>query len=721
VLINGINIHENREKVKGLIGYVPQEDLLIEELTVFENLYFNAKLCFDNLPNDEIIRKVEETLANVGLLECRGKKVGTLLNPLISGGQRKRLNIALELIRKPEILFLDEPTSGLSSSDSRNILDLLKDLSEEGKLIFIVIHQPSNEIFRMFDKLIILDSFTSYYTDNKENQGGYMIYCGHPLDAIEHFKRLTNTVNYNENECYACHNVDPDHIFSLVEARKLGKDGQPSASRKTMPDQWNAFFTDTLKKEHITTSLTVTDLPRIDFRIPGKFKQIFIFLWRDIRTKISDSQYIFITLLEAPLLAIILSFLIKYFARDGNGSGYLFMNNKNLPVYLFMSVIVAIFMGMIISADEIFKNRRILKRESFLDLSWNSFLVSKIFVLFIISAIQAFLFVIAGNSVLEIKGMMFKYWLVLFSCWGSSIVTGLLISDSFRSVATIYIIVPLLVIPQILLSGIIVKYDNLNPVVSSPVSIPFYGELITARWGFEALAVGQFVYNRYEEKVYRFDKELSKARYIIGHWCPLLKSKLQAIESDINKGMTDKGFENNLRVLRNELEYGISDFSPNRFDLVGNLAPSRITHQTIISAIDFIEVVKNSCIKGEKEIIRTKDKLIDDNKETFLRLKETYYNTSLAELVKNSKEISDRVIEYKGRLYQKYDQIYQDPAGRSLKAQFYSPTKRFFGILLDTLFFNIIIIWIMTGLLYIALYFRVLRKVLDYFDSHSKK
>ncbi|HEX3008243.1 MAG TPA: ATP-binding cassette domain-containing protein [Bacteroidales bacterium] len=136
VLINGINIHNNKTKTEGFIGYVSQEDFLIEELTVFENLYYNAKLCFDNHTDDEIRKMVNELLVSLGLFENKDMKVGSPLNKKISGGQRKRLNIAMELIREPSILFLDEPTSGLSSRDSENIMDLLKELAFKGKLVF---------------------------------------------------------------------------------------------------------------------------------------------------------------------------------------------------------------------------------------------------------------------------------------------------------------------------------------------------------------------------------------------------------------------------------------------------------------------------------------------------------------------------------------------------------------------------------------------------------
>ena len=183
VLINGIDIHKSKDEIEGVIGYVSQDDLLIEELTVFENLFYNAKLCFDGFSDSEISELVLKLLNSLGLAETKDLKVGSPLEKTISGGQRKRLNIGLELIREPSVLFVDEPTSGLSSRDSENIMDLLKELALKGKVVFVVIHQPSSDIFKMFDKLMILDL------------GGYPIYYGNPVDAVIYFKTLVNHVN----------------------------------------------------------------------------------------------------------------------------------------------------------------------------------------------------------------------------------------------------------------------------------------------------------------------------------------------------------------------------------------------------------------------------------------------------------------------------------------------------------------------------------------------
>ena len=182
------------------------------------------------LTDEEIIIRVDSVLKNLGLYEIRNIQVGSPLNKKISGGQRKRLNISLELIREPAIMFLDEPTSGLSSRDSENILDLLKELARKGKLLFIVIHQPSSEIFKMFDKLIILDT------------GGYLIYNGNPVDSIEYFKRKIEQANYNESECYVCGNVNPEQIFNIVETKVFTESGQPTDTRRISPADWSNLY-----------------------------------------------------------------------------------------------------------------------------------------------------------------------------------------------------------------------------------------------------------------------------------------------------------------------------------------------------------------------------------------------------------------------------------------------------------------------------------------------
>jgi hypothetical protein len=235
------------------------------------------------------------------------------------------------------------------------------------------------------------------------------------------------------------------------------------------------------------TQLRAQLITRNPFQNTRWIKQLRIFVKRDILSKLANGQYMVINIFETPLLAFLLAYIIKYYNVDvSNKLGDTLLENSNLPVYLFMAVIVGIFVGLTVSAEEIIKDRKILKREAFLNLSWSSYLMSKVAILLGISAFQALMFVLIGNSIMEIRGMYFEYWLVLFSTWFSANIMGLVISDSFKTVVTIYILIPFLVIPQLILSGIIVKYEKLNPTISSPSNIPIYGELIVSRWAYEA-------------------------------------------------------------------------------------------------------------------------------------------------------------------------------------------------------------------------------------------
>ena len=713
VIINGYDIFTDKSNLEGVIGHVSQDDLLIESLTVFENLYFNAKLCFDKHSNFQLIRLVLKLLKDLGLYDARNLKVGNPLDKKISGGQRKRLNIALELIREPSVLFLDEPTSGLSSRDSAKIMDLLKNLALKGKLIFVVIHQPSSESFKMFDRLLILDT------------GGYLVFNGNPLDAITYFKSQTLRANRTESECKTCGNVDADLIFNIVESEVLDEYGNPTQVRKVAPVQWYQRFKD--YHFNVKTIEDSKELPPVSFKVPSLFKQFGVFTKRDMISKLANRQYLFINLFETPLLALILSYIIKYYNIDaGNELGYTFNHNSNLPVYLFMAVIVALFIGLTLSAEEIIKDRKILKRERFLNLSTVSYLVSKVVILFSISAFQAFLFTIIGNSILEIKGMFFEYWLALFSAWCFANMLGLIISDSFKTVITIYILIPFILIPQLILSGIIVKFDKLNPNISTPNSIPWYGEIITARWAYEALAVKQFKDNAYSANFYIFEKLMSKADYRKNYWLPILKNKLNECERFWGNPDKLQRFEANLELLRNELSLEDLQKLAFSFKELDQLTPLNFDENTIKQLRVYFDKLNSYYINLYNASNRKKDQhLISlqeefENKREFIKMKKSYSNERLTEFVRNSNDI-ERIIEYEGKLFQKIDPIYRDPEGKFLKAHFYAPQKRILGSFYDTYWVNIIVIWSSTFGLFFVLYYGLLKKTLGLFEQRIKR
>src|SRR5664280_2905359 len=484
VLINGYNLYSEEDKIhlKGVIGFVPQDDLLIEELTVYQNLYYSAKICLDNLTEDKLVEVVNRALSELDLDEIRDLKVGNILNKVISGGQRKRLNIALELIREPTILFVDEPTSGLSSVDSEIVMNLLKEQTDRGKLVIINIHQPGSDLYKMFDKIMIID------------KGGYQIFYGNPSEAIVYFKTRASYANAHEDQCINCGNVNSDQLLQIIESKVINEKGKHTHLRKVSPKEWAEMFLKDAEKNDRKPFNGDKTLPENYYSIPGLLKQSKIFFIRDLLAKLANRQYVMMSLLLAPFLAFLMSYFTKY-KVDGE---YIFSKNENLTSYLFTCIITTLFLGLIISAEEIVKDRKILKRESFLNLSWFSYLNSKVMIMFLISAIQTISFILIGNTILEIKGMTFSYWLVLFSTSCLANMIGLNISSAFNSVITIYILIPVIIIPQLLFSGLFVKFDRLHQGrFTSSEFVPVIGDVMTVRWSFEALAVEQFKNNKY--------------------------------------------------------------------------------------------------------------------------------------------------------------------------------------------------------------------------------
>lgn len=719
VCINGIQVHTQRHALEGVIGHISQDDLLIEELTVFENLFYNAKLCFGNLNEHDITKKCIALLSDLGLGDTRDLKVGSPLDKTISGGQRKRLNIALELIREPAVLFVDEPTSGLSSRDSENIMDLLKELALKGKLIFVVIHQPSSEIYKMFDRMIILDL------------GGYPIYYGNPIDAITYFKHRIDHVNADESECFHCGNVNPEQIFNIIESKVVDEYGNLTYNRKISPASWNQHYNERIAP-HIHQQADYSPVPDSIFKIPGLWHQFKIFITRDVRSKLTNTQYLIINCIEAPLLAFILAYLVRYFNPDElQHKGYTFFNNENLPAYLFMSVVVALFIGLTVSAEEIIRDRKIRKRESFLNLSKGSYLWSKIIVLFVLSAVQTLTFILVGNAILGIKGMWTDYWFILFSASCFANLLGLNISSAFNSAVTIYILIPFLIIPQLLLAGVVVKFDKLNPHIAVQGGVPLTGEIMASRWAFEALAVNQFNANAYESQFVKEHRRMSIASYKRDYWIQKMLDNLSRLEQQIKQNKTPEPRLLNLisAELNKERRFIQQAFNQNYTQPAQEWETLCKQPQTVtLSNIDAVRTYLENQVKPlyitldnqarERENQITLGLIKNMGNEGLVVFKEAYENEALTQLVKNTHDISgERCLEKDGRLIQQIDPVFADPDQSHWgRAHFFASRKNIFGIWIPTYWFNAGVIWSMTGLLMVCLYFDVFARILKSFS-----
>ena len=714
VKINGYNLYDSRERLRltGLIGFVPQDDLLIEELTVYQNLYYSARLCLSNLPDDKLREVVDKTIADLDLEETRNLKVGNPLNKVISGGQRKRVNIALELLREPTILFVDEPTSGLSSVDSEIVMNLLKDMSYKGKLVIVNIHQPGSDLYKMFDRIMIID------------KGGYQIFYGNPTEAIIYFKTLSNHANPFEDQCILCGNINVDQILQIVEAKIIDEYGKPTLIRKITPGEWAKKFREKISRETQYETTGNQRLPLSNYSIPGLVNQSKIFFLRDVLSKLSDRQYLSITLLGSPVLALLLAWFTKY----NEGQEYKFSTNDNIPAYLFMCVITSMFFGLMVSSEEIVKDRKLLKRESFLNLSWFSYLNSKIMLMFLISAVQTMSFIIIGNYILEIKNMTFSYWLVLFttSCFAN--IMGLNISSAFNSVITIYIIIPFIIIPQLLFSGVLVKFDKLHTGVHATREyVPFLGDMMTARWAFEAIAVRQFKDNEYSKRLYNAEASLSQSSYNA-----LLADELANEAWLCGKQIDSSGtlrHDNDTDLILKErfarLNYHIRQLKeltgiiPGEW--IASLNEKDFNRSAEKEVMKYLSSLKKYFNNKWREGLDAKNKIensmvIEFGIDGKNRLKDEYVNERLMNLAMDFENPLKRVYTPE-KIVQKMYPGHMKTLSRIGRAHFYAPSKMIGNIEIDTYIFDLSVIWFVSLLLYVALYYKVFNRIISAFGN----
>jgi ABC-type multidrug transport system ATPase subunit len=673
ITINGHDIAE--PEAKNLIGFVPQDDLLIEELTVYQNLWYTAKLCFEGMDEKGIDARVIKTLKDLGLDAIKDLKVGSAINKYISGGQRKRLNIALELIREPAVLFLDEPTSGLSSSDTEMVINLLKEQTYKGKLIIVNIHQPSSDVYKLFDRLWLLD------------KGGYPVYDGNPINAITYFKEAAAYADAETSACPTCGNVNPEVVLNIIDEKALNNTGEISEERKVTPEQWHKMYLDNRPE---FSQPNVSDVPHSDQKKPGPLKQFAIFLRRNIHTKITNVQYLCITLLEAPLLALVCSFLTRYAPPEG----YTVMDNKNLVSYFFMAVIVATFIGMSGSAEEIIKDRALLKRESFLHLSYGSYIWSKIIFMAGISLIQTLLFILVGNYIMGLHGLFAEWWLILFVTAFLSNLMGLLLSQCLSSVVAIYISIPMLLIPQILLCGLVVSFSDLTPK-STTGNVPLIGEIIPSRWSYEALAVTSFTDNPYEAPFFELDKQKYQNQFYNLGVLNELQSQLETKKDEEKKGKpVDPKHMETIRMNLPEIT-AYCQMKPYEGDY------------SYTSLYDYMKEAENILAKRSNEATLKADNKMaamirEQGKESILQLKRDNYNIKLEDCVigADQRQMLD-VID--GHLVPRMSIIYLTPRSQCGRAPFYSSEKIIGSWHIKTLWFNMSVLLLMCIILTIFL------------------
>lgn len=693
LLLNDYNLYENINNFAPYISFAPHEETYDPLLTVEENLLYSAAIRAPNLTEDERKRRINARLVELGLSEHKSRRAGDSENKYLSSGERKRLNIGLEMIGTADVYLFDEPTSGLSSKDSEHIIDILKSISQN-KITIVSLHQPSSRIFKMFNKALLLD------------QCGKMAFYGTPEETLKYFQDACKEELIIEDKGLEesfhryvkdtkIEQLSPDFIFDVLETplRDLSfeiiyeedKSGVRVPSRRFPPEFWRDRYQVyrltkdiEIKKSEFQKKDTNEDEednnkflslpPQRKYYFKDKCTLFFTILKRTFLSKLRNHSNIFITMAEAPILAVLVAMVLRYSDDD---HVYSFATAFHIPTYLFLSLVVAMFLGLTNSADDVLRDQSLLMRERNHNPKLNTkfYVISKFLSLSFFAFLQCFIYQLIGHKILEFNGM-FKYhllWMLLSNFMGISI--GLFVSSMSRNIKVALNIIPIVLIPQIILGGALIKYEEMNKNIdlinrlnvwwdkekiaeSSKLKVPFICEFMPLRWVYEGSIISQATKN-----------PINIAEDII----------IKKIKSIIKNDESKNNNSELLQMLKEGLPY-ISSFQGD----------------TIKDITDQIDTLLSTTLDGKF------------SPDDYPALSDKYkYNAS--EVFKNEKVMS---------LFAKAEIDRVNKYSKTNLNVFFGSKKTYFGFQIDTITLNLIVCIAMTLLGFIFLYYILYRRLI---------
>ncbi len=531
VSYNGEILTPDNISLRQHIAFIPHEDILDEALTVGEHVYQASVARRPRLNHVDRMRRVLAVLNFVGLGSLAKRHVGRAGERTISDGERSRLNLGLDLTGTAEVFLIDEPISGLSSGDAERVVETLEGMSA-GRILLCTLHRPAQSILNRFHKVMVL------------NASGQMAFWGTPAEMMQYFREAAREMGLHvSRESVAAGGAD--YVFEVLEApyARLGDRPNPSPGmwqerfesysyRRSGNEQdgRNSDFPDQPASAEQQSRPSVQKMPR---RTLAELLRLFN-LWaqRTLLGRVRSRMGLYALLLEGPLLAL----LIAGTLRAASDTPYTFYKALHINEYLFLSLVLAMFFGLTDSACEILRDRLLLRRESNYRPFVTGYLVAKCLVLTGIAAVQCALYLLVGNTVLSIHEMFWPHLGIMVLTAFVGIALSLMVSAFVRSERTALNVVPLLLVPQILLAGALVRFEEMNEfapnvpdflpekvnqalsnlrhrvayqdeathdILTRPV--PFIAEFCPLRYAFEMIFVTQSADNLWEIENRRID------------------------------------------------------------------------------------------------------------------------------------------------------------------------------------------------------------------------
>jgi ABC-type multidrug transport system ATPase subunit/pSer/pThr/pTyr-binding forkhead associated (FHA) protein len=439
VQVNGMDLYENFDALKNLIGYVPQQDIVFDNLTVASMLWYAAKL---RLPIDTSEREYGEAIARViDAVDLTARK-DTLIKRL-SGGQKKRASIAVELLSDPNLFFLDEPASGLDPGTERSLMKTLRQMATGGKTVIFVTHSTLN--LHLCDKIVFMGT------------GGNLCFCGSYTEALEFFE-IEDIV-----DVYSLITENPEAYRDKFMAECVGERNRTTGQvdRGSLPR--SPVPSAPLSSAAASRSSTPSAVPKQRAQ-SGTARQTAILLRRNLHILINDRVRLLMLLVQAPLLAALISLV---------ASGEQFEQYEMTKSLLFAVACSAFWVGILNSIQEVCKERTVLRREYMTGLRLNAYIISKTIAMGLVCAVQSLLLAAVFASLVGMpnEGVLgdspfMEFLLVTFLTALAASAIGIFVSSLFKNADRAMTVAPLLLMPQLLFSGLIFKLEGATEAIS---------------------------------------------------------------------------------------------------------------------------------------------------------------------------------------------------------------------------------------------------------------
>lgn len=649
---SGIINYDKNVNSKTEIAYVPQENSFVPGLSVKEHLIERCR--FLQFDTDTTENKCEEVLDLTGLKSVINNKVcKTDFSAYeISGGQQKRLAIATELLLSPDVIILDEPTSGLSSEDSYEIVSKLKKMSLEGKLVFASIHQPDFDLFMMFDKVLI-------FAD-----GGFPVYFGSPAKAAEYFREINGRVDKSSDFVFS---KKPSVILNLLSNAK-NFEWSENISAKAL---YEKFLVESPKNEVGKSESLNVKKPTKSFRLFLYFLRFGFFV--DFRHKTR-----FFIMLFVPLISgIALSAVCRY----SPGDEYVYFYNPNLPVWILILLTTSVFIGLASSGHEFIYLRKFYY--SLHSVSDNKFshAFAVIVKYFLLTGIQSLLLVLPAIYIIGGQFHFLSVFLYSFALclWGS--LAGLVLSCMMKTTMTVYLFIPLIIIPQLVFSGALINFKNFNKIIETKSDIPRVAEIVPMRWAAEGLLLEFYTNNPYSAKIYQNRCELYNAVYYADFFLPEI---ISVFKQDSTTAVL---------ILKNEeSKNGFTENGNYNIDIVESLVLS-------------YNLIKSECLNVEDSIVLSQWQPND--------LKYKYSNLAIENIIDSYH--TGKAIKVRGSNYSRlYKSAYKLAQNALNDYSYFSSYRTFSNSVFKTSNLNLIIVFMLsilnTCLLFIIVSCKSMRK-----------